>query len=299
VPEAHADKLGLDWLDTRWSFEGTSLVRPRGLYSPENHTDLIVALRRCFPDYVSFSDELNRWMIGVPRGLIREAFIPSMQLMLLKRRGTENTLEKNALDLVEILSRRSGVPMGFFGIHGSISLGMHREFSDIDISVYGACNYNLVKKSLIELEGEGSLTISRENAYDARRMNRGLFRRTDFVVNATRRFSEIDQKGESVKPLGEAEVECLCVNAEESVFRPAVYEVSECSEVDGRLPNKRNIYRIVSMNGLFRDIVRPGEKIRARGMVESVTDDRYGRYFRLVVGSGAKGEYLSWTGSGV
>ena len=293
VPSNHSDKFHISWLDTKWSYKGISLVRPRELFSPESHANLIMAFRQYFPDYIIFSNELNRWMIRVPRVLMREAFIPSRQLMLLKQTRTENTLERNALDLIEILSKYSRVPIGFFGVHGSISLGMHQKFSDIDITVYGASNYHMVKRALIELEGEGSLSISRENGHDSRRMNRGLFRNIDFVINATRRFGEIDRRKLSVKSLGEAEVECKCTNAEESVFRPAIYDVSDCSCIEGNTLNHGKISRVVSMIGLFRDLVRPGEKLRAKGKIELVNSNGSERYFRLVVGTGAMGEYLS------
>jgi hypothetical protein len=41
VPENLAEELGLDWVDIRWEMGGTTLFRPRELYSPEAYGRLI------------------------------------------------------------------------------------------------------------------------------------------------------------------------------------------------------------------------------------------------------------------
>jgi len=125
VPEEHADLFDLDWLDVRWRLKGATLLRSKELYTPEGYPRLLESFHKSFTKYLSFSRHLDRWMITVPRSLIDEVYRPSRQLMLLMRRGASDPLEEKALSLVRLLSDASAVPSGFFGVHGSISLGMH------------------------------------------------------------------------------------------------------------------------------------------------------------------------------
>jgi predicted nucleotidyltransferase len=294
VPKEHAHLFNLNWLDVRWSLKGSTLLRPTELYTPEGYPALIEDFRRSFPEYLSFSPQLDRWMITVPRKHIEEVFTPSRQLMLIIRRGAKDPLEDKALSLIQTLSRVSSIPRGFFGIHGSISLGMHHRGSDIDVSVYGGGNFRLVRKALIGLEADGVLTLKRGTRWDRKRLNRGIFEDVDFVVNATRRFSEITNIKRVIRLLHTVEVECRCVSAHEAMYRPAVYKVEECRVLYGSDPTVRELSRVVSMIGLYRDVVREGELMRARGVLEEVTGEPDSKHLRLVVGSGSTGEYIDW-----
>ena len=296
VPEEHAELFDLDWLDLRWYLKGSTLLRPKQLYTYEVYSNLVEAFRRSFPGYLRFSRQLERWMITVPTRLIDEAYIPSRQLMRLMRRGAADPLEGKALSLLRLVSEASAVPSVFFGIHGSISLGMHHEGSDIDIAVYGATHFQRVKRALIGLEAEGLLTLKRETRIDRKRLNRGIFRDVDFVVNAIRRFSEIQRRRCVYRPLGMIEIRCRCKSTEEAVFRPATYEVEGCTSVGRHNPRVGEISEVVSMIGLYRDVVRPGESMRVRGMLEEVVEEVGPGRLRVVVGSASPGEYLEWVG---
>lgn len=296
VPEEHSPLFDLDWLDVRWHLKGSTLLRPRELYTPEGYPKLVEAFRRSFPEYLRFSRQLDRWMITVPRRLIEEAYLPSKQLTRLMRRGAADPLEEKALALIRLLSAPSAVPYGFFGVHGSISLGMHHEGSDVDIAVYGAAHFRRVKRALIRLEAEGLLALKREARIEGKRLNSGVFRGVDFVVNATRRFSEIRRHRRVYRPLGVVKVECRCSSAEEAVFRPAIYQVEGCAAVGGPDPRVEQVSEVVSMIGLYRDVVEAGERLRVCGMLEEVVEEPDLRYLRMVVGSASPGEYLDWSG---
>ncbi|UCH56888.1 MAG: hypothetical protein JSV18_05970 [Candidatus Bathyarchaeota archaeon] len=293
VPRELADGFDLDWVDITWEMGGTTLVRPRELYSPQVYQRLIEAFGEALPEYLDFSEQLQRLMIIIPKGLITRVYKPSRQLMLLKRRGPRDSLEEKALALLELLSDRAGIPPGFLGVHGSISLGIHQEGSDIDLTVYGVSNYRKAKKTLRELEQKGRIKLKRRDRIEAKRLNRGDFRGEDFIVNATRRFQEIDPEPRTYCPLGSVEVECRCVSARESMFRPAVYGVDECSAISGRDLRIPEISEVVSMIGMYRDAVREGERMRARGILEEVSTQTR-RWLRVVVGASYSGEYLDW-----
>jgi predicted nucleotidyltransferase len=294
VPEALSDRFDLEWLDVTWEMGDTTLVRPRELYSPGSYPRLLEAFRRSFPTYLHRSEQLGRLMITVPKDHIAWVYRPSERLMLLRRRGPRDGLEEKALALIDLLSGASSVPPGFFGIHGSLSLGTHHEGSDIDVSVYGASNLREVKGALIGLEGEGRLELKRGDRFDARRLNRGVFLGEDFVFNATRRYSELPRQRRSYRSLGPVEVECLCSSAEESVFRPAVYRVEDCESVGPELLDVGGVTEVASMIGLYRGVVSAGERMRARGVLEEV--DGGGGRLRVVVGSSLPGEYIDWLG---
>ncbi|MGB9623070.1 MAG: hypothetical protein ACPL07_04415, partial [Candidatus Bathyarchaeia archaeon] len=198
-------------------------------------------------------------------------------------------LEEKAIELIKLLSKTSKVPIGFFGVHGSISLDMSREESDIDLSVYGGNNYRLVKKALADLREQGLIEFSKDTWYDARRLNKGVYQDTNFVINATRRFSEIRRTNSVVKSLGRVEAECKCINSMEGVFKPAVYHVSDCHSVNGDIKDLSKVSQIVSMISLYRDVVRNGERVIVRGVLEEVLDQG-NNILRIVVGSGSHGE---------
>jgi predicted nucleotidyltransferase len=293
VPEEHAPNFDLEWLPLTWQMNGATLLRPTELYSPEGYPRLVEAFRTHYPDYVVRSEQLDRWMITIPRNLISIVHRPSRQLMILKRRGPSDPLEEKALALIALLSETAGIPQAHLGVHGSISLGTHHEGSDIDLAVYGAANFRKAKTALIHLENVGALKLKRGDRFDAKRLNRGLYKGEDFVINATRRYSEIRTRPRTYRPIGSIEVECRCSSARESVFRPAVYEVDGCREVDGGR-NLGEVTEVVSMVGMYRDVAAVGEAMRAKGMLEEIRENGERRH-RIVVGAAQLGEYLEWT----
>jgi predicted nucleotidyltransferase len=295
VPEEHGVAFDLDWLDVSWRKGDTTLLRPVELYSPATYPRLIDSFRRSFPQYLYRSEELGRWMITVPRDLIREVYRPDLQLERLMERGASDLLEEKALDLIEFLSEASGVPPGCFGVHGSISLGTSHAGSDVDLSVYGSSHFRDVKRALVSLEAEGVLGLSRGDRLERKRLNRGTFEGERFVVNATRLFSEMSEVQRRYRPLRPVEVECLCISADESMFRPAIYGVEGCrvESGEGVVP----VSKVVSMIGTYRDVVSEGEMMSARGVLEEVSEDGGPTGYRVVVGSSGAGEYVDWVES--
>lgn len=289
VPEEHKAHLNLEWLPFRWRRRDKTLVRPKELYSPKTYGLLIDGFKRSFPEYVKFSEMLGRYLLFVPEELILEVHTPSRELLRLRRRGPRDELEAKALSLIDLLSQASGVSETFFGIHGSIALEMHHERSDIDIAVYGAMNYERVRKSLLDLEEAGRLELSRRNPIEKRRLNRGLYEDTTFVVNAVRRYREIDGKPRTYRPIGMVEGEGVVASSPEAVFRPAIYRVEEFQPYGEGARDSISV--LVSMIGQHRGLLRHGERFQVRGVLEEA---RCGdeSWFRVVVGSATAGEYL-------
>lgn len=292
VPRDRSDAFEVEWLDLGWRMEGRDIIRPLELYSPESYTKMVKGFREHFLEYLYHSKQLDRWMITVPRDRVKRVFRPSERLKEIIEEGASNSLEEEALSLIQELVETSGVPLDFFGVHGSINLGTSREESDIDLSVYGASNFRLVKRGLLEAEEAGLLSLKRGDRAERKRLNSGVYNGRDFVVNATRLASEIDDRPRSYRPIGPVEAECLCVRDDEAMFRPAVYGVQGCTSLD-ETANVGEVSEVVSMIGSYRDLVAKGERIKVRGFLEEVSqwDESW---LRVVVGSGRAGEYLDW-----
>jgi len=291
IPEDHAQKFDIEWLDIKWKFKDVYLLRPKELFSPKNYLKLVGAFRAYFPEYLYYSEPLGKWLISVPKHLIKQVFVPSKCLReLLKKRPTDR-LEEVAVKLIKELSSESGVSLDFFGIHGSVSLGMHHEGSDIDLAVYGAKNFRRVRETLMKLEKTGRIMLSRASFYEKRRLNTGYYNEIRFVVNAIRLQSEIDQRKLIYKPIAKIKALCKVINDNDSIFRPALYKVKVINVLSGPAKYASMISEVVSMIGLFRGIAYNGDLITVKGLLEQVQSEQE-KWFRIVVGSGLGDEYI-------
>ncbi|MFB0562830.1 MAG: hypothetical protein ACETWM_16655 [Candidatus Lokiarchaeia archaeon] len=294
IPKELQDRFNVPWLSFEWKLEGVPLVRPEKLYSPKIYDSFIASLRKIIPDAIYFNPYVGKELVTVPKNHIKNVYVPKERLQFLLGKKDPDKLEKKAIEIIDMLSKDSGVPMEDLGIHGSISLQMHNYQSDIDISVYGSENFRKVKKAFHSLASKDEVSILEIDKFDRIRQNRGLYQDTRFVINATRKIEEITERFgqyryEAIKPV---EAICRVVNEEESMFRPSIYKVDECESK--QINKEEEPRRVVSMIGQFRDFASVGEKIKVRGMLEKVEDlTSPGKTeYRIVVGSGKGEEYL-------
>lgn len=286
VPLSLKHLFDVPWLPYTWHLGEIPLVRPAKLYSPKIYRSVISALRRISEDYVYYSPNDGKEIVTVPKERIRRVYVPGECLKLLLSKEELDPLEERAVNVIRLLSEKSGVPLSDFGIHGSISLQMHSEESDVDITVYGSENFRRVKGALARLVEEGVAEPLLADRFDDLRRNRVVFEGVRVVVNATRKLEEIREKyGQYMyRALEPVEVECTVTEDWEAVFRPAVYGV-ECEE--------RRIRQVVSMIGQFRDVAHRGERVRVKGMLERV-EGADGSWLRIVVGSGVGDDEYIW-----
>ncbi|MFX1486684.1 MAG: nucleotidyltransferase domain-containing protein [Promethearchaeota archaeon] len=292
VPNKYKEYFRISWLKYKWNFQGIPLTRPSELYSPKTYSEVIEGLKNISPRYSYEDDVIGKPVIVVPRDLIKKVFFPSQRLKYLMNKRTFDPLERKAIDLIELLSGESGVSIEDFGIHGSISLGMHTEKSDIDISVYGAKSFGKVKKSVTELEEEGSVVLSRNSPIERIRCNRGFYEEKEFVFNATRKIEEISgQYGATLyRPMKTLKFSCRVINANEAMFRPAKYYIEDYIPLN-RSSEIENIPKtVVSMIGEYRDIAGAGDRIEVQGMLERAEGKEI--TYRVVVGSSLGEEYI-------
>lgn len=294
IPKELQNRFDVPWLSFEWELEGVPLVRPEKLYSPKIYDSFISSLKKIIPDAVYFNPYIGKELVTVPKNRIKTIYVPNDRLKFLLEKKDPDELEKKALEIIKILSRDSGVSYDDLGIHGSISLQMHNYQSDIDISVYGSENFRRVKEAFHSLALKGEVQILELDEFDPIRQNRGLYKSTRFVINATRKIEEITERFGQFKYEAVKSVEAVCqvVNNNESMFRPSIYEVGDCESK--QIKREENPRRVVSMIGQFRDFARVGEKIKVKGLLEKVEDlsspDKI--EYRIVLGSGKGEEYL-------
>ncbi|RLE62250.1 MAG: hypothetical protein DRN53_04325 [Thermoprotei archaeon] len=300
IPREYAKLFNLEWLKHKWILEGRELVRPKVLFSPRVYQSIIKTFMRYFPEYVYYSNQLQKYIISVPIDLIDRVYRPSESLKRIMNKKRRDPLENKVVNLVEELSGKSGISLKYFGVSGSVSLGMHRSFSDMDIIVYGLENYYKVRNTLILLEKEGLITMISESALDEIRMNRGLYQGTRFNINAVRLQEEIKTTPCLYRPICTIEVKCRVLDARESIFRPAVYRVRVEDVIRGPRDISPYITRVVSMIGLHRMIATEDDIIIVKGILEEVTDvDTSIRSYRIFVGSASQNEYIKNLSRGI
>jgi predicted nucleotidyltransferase len=282
----------INFLEWQWMLNNETLVRPAELYYGDT---LLSILRENFPEYLYFSKVFNKEIIVVPKLEIKTIFVPKMGFSLLINKENPDTLEKEAISLIKLLSKTSEVPFNNFGIHGSILLGTHNETSDIDIAVYGSSNFKKVKEAVRTLVSlNPSIEYLLENKFDKLRRNRGLYNSRRFVINATRQKEEIHEVyGNNVYgALTDISFQAKIIDNTEAIFRPAHYKITDFINLSTSFPQAIP-NEIISMIGQYRDIAGVGDRIQGKGVLEEIRDIKTNENtYRIVIGSGRPNEYI-------
>jgi len=217
--------------------------------------------------------------------------------MLKKKK--RNRLQDSAFKLIKLLSDTSKVPFEDFGVHGSIALGMETDQSDIDLVVYGARNFRKLEVAVKKLTDEGALYYASNNRLDVEKRHHGHFGGKPFVYTAVRKTDEIAVKYGDYKysPITPVKLHCRVIDDREAMFRPAVYEVSNCEPLNptSQLENNQTPSTVVSMIAAYRNIARKDDYIEASGVLEQIEHLQTGRTcFQVVVGSGTSEDEYIW-----
>ena len=287
VPADLRPLIPIEYEQTAWKYEGITLARPRTMYSPQDLQIQQEALRKHFPQYL-FSDPYSgKTLFAVPGSEVKHAVRPQEALRRLLERKSTDSLETTAIRLVDALGKNSGVTAEDFGLHGSLSLGMHQDFSDIDLTIHGGNNYRKVHRTVGALAEQGVLRILDSESFDALRRNKGTFEGRRFVINAIRTQEEgVEKYGQfRFRPLGHITFTATVTNDEESHFKPAVYHVDNFEY--SKRASHQSPRLVISMISLYRGLVKRGQKMKGEGQLESVEEtNAKSSYTRVVIGSG-------------
>ncbi|MHA1425583.1 MAG: nucleotidyltransferase domain-containing protein [Candidatus Helarchaeota archaeon] len=297
IPKEFQTEFQLEWIPFEWHLGDVRYVRPKQLYSPINFQEILKVFQRNYPDYLFHDPFIGKTLLSVPKKAIVKIFVPNRQWQELQGKEAPEPLEKEAIELIQMLSKESGVDLNDFGLHGSLSTGMYNEGSDIDIAIYGSMNYLQVKKTVFNLFKAKKIEYLNETKSDEYRMNKASYKGRKFVFNAIRKIEELrDAYGKikytSIRPL---HFYCDVVESKERMFRPAYYNIEEYFPADDNsiIVNTHLPQQIVSMVGEFRDIARKGDEVEVQGILEKVEEvETATTYYRVVIGSGKGNEFI-------
>ncbi|TRO51221.1 hypothetical protein E2P61_06745 [Candidatus Bathyarchaeota archaeon] len=286
-------------LKRTWKYGDKQLFRAEKLYTAGNYTKFIETFRENFPDYLYYCYLRKKELITAPLSLIERVFVPRERLAALREVEKPDSLQKLALELLNLLSEESDVDLDNFGIHGSIALDMHAPESDIDFVVYGSENFRVVESTIARLVNEGKLSYIIGNRLDAARKFQGRYKGKVIMYNSTRKPSEIStwygkERFSSIAPL---RFQCTVNDDTEAIFRPAIYKITNYKPLDApsellldKIPD-----RVVSNIGCYRNIARKGSEIKVAGQLERVEEIKTGAiHYQVVVGTATSEEEYIW-----
>jgi predicted nucleotidyltransferase len=300
IPAEFKALFNVEMLERTWKYGDTQLFRAEKLYTAQNYTTFIAAFRKNFPDYVYYCYLRNKELITTPLSLIERVFVPKDRLAALLQVKKPDSLQKLALELINMLSEASGVGLEDFGIHGSIALGMHAPESDIDFVVYGSENFRLVEETIARLVNAGKLSYIISNRLDATRKFQGRYKGKIFMYNATRKPEEIKTwygmaRFSSIDPV---RFQCTVSDDTEAMFRPATYKITNYkpSDAQSELPLDKIPDRVISNIGCYRNVARKGSEIKVEGQLERVEEIKTGDvHYQVVVGTATSEEEYIWS----
>jgi predicted nucleotidyltransferase len=300
IPAEFKALFNVQMLERTWKYGDTQLFRAEKLYTAKNYTTFIAAFRKNFPDYVYYCYLRHKELITAPLNLIDRVFVPRDRLAALMQVKKPDSLQKLALELLNMLSEASGVGLDDFGIHGSIALDMHALESDIDFVVYGSENFRKLEAAIAQLVNAGKLSYIISNRLDAARKFQGRYKGKIFMYNATRKPEEVKiwygmARFSSIDPV---RFQCTVSDDTEAMFRPATYKITNYKPLDAasELPLDKIPDRVVSNIGCYRNVARQGSEIKVAGQLERVEKIKTGAvHYQVVVGTATSEEEYIWS----
>lgn len=299
IPSDFKKFFKIDFLEREWKIGKMKLYRAEKLYTTQNYQSLLETLRKNFPGYVYFCPFREKDIISAPLSSIKKFYVPRECVKRIGKLKRKDSLQKLALEFINLLSSESNVPIEDFGIHGSIALNMHTQQSDIDIVVYGSKNFRSLENTVQKLVKVGILSYVFNNRLDVARKYKGRFRGKIFMYNAVRKPEEVNSKYGlyKFKPLKPVSFSCTVEDDSEAMFRPALYKIKDYRPLNelSELPREKTPEAVVSMIGCYRNVAKKGDKIEVSGMLERVENVETGKtHFQVVVGTGICEEEYIW-----
>jgi predicted nucleotidyltransferase len=231
--------------------------------------------------------------LSVPLSRIKQVYLPGVSLRAIFQKEEKDGLQKETVELVSLLSKESGVPVQDFGIHGSVGLNMHSEYSDIDLVVYGSENFKRLEDAVNRLAADGVFSYVCTKKIDHARKHRGRYNNRRFVYNAVKTYEEIDAPHGKTKytPIKNVHFSCTVVDDNENMFRPAIYQINDYQPDDSasELSEEQVPSKVSSMIGYYRNVARIGDRVRVSGTLERVENVETGAVsYQVVVGTATK-----------
>jgi predicted nucleotidyltransferase len=299
IPAKYKNLFNVEMLERTWRFGENQLFRAEKLYTAKNYQTFIEAFRKNFPNYIYYDQTRNKELITAPYETIEQVFVPKDRLVWLQNLPKHDNLQKLALQLINLIHKESNVPLIDLGIHGSIALNMHAPESDIDFVVYGTENFRQVEQAIQNLVNTAKLTYIAGNRIEAARKFQGRYQGKIFMYNATRKPNEVTTKyGDyTYTPLEPIRFTATICDDTQTMYRPATYKITNYRPQDppSEIPLEQTPTQIISNIGLYRNIARTGQQIKAAGTLEKVQSTKNSEtFYQVVVGTATSEEEYIW-----
>jgi predicted nucleotidyltransferase len=303
IPAQFKTLFNVEMLSRTWRFGEnpltSQLFRAEKLYTAKNYQTFIEAFRKTFPDYLFYDQTRGKELITAPLEKIEQVFVPKDRLIWLQNLKNPDSLQQLSLQLIDVVSKESGVSKDDLGIHGSIALEMHAPESDMDFVVYGSRNFRLVEDAIQRLVNEAKFSYIAGNRIEAARKFVGKFQGKIWMYNATKKPEEIrTQYGDyTFSPLAPLRFTATVCNDTETMYRPAIYKINNYMPLDNQSEIElEQIPTIVTSNiGCYRNVARAGQQIKVAGTLEKAQSTKDGSiFYQVVVGTATSEEEYIW-----
>ncbi len=237
----------------------------------------------------------------VPLDQIDAIFVPEKVLSEMKG---NDTLKVLALELVDELSSQSNVPKKFFGVTGSLLIGIHNEkISDIDLTISGTDSILKVKETLMTIITDKEKGFSRYPIsnivndaphHGLNRINvnqlinriwyKGIYKSRYFSLSPIKTEEDtINTYGQYIyKSLRPVELTAVISKPMNPFYLPLTYEINNVNLLSGPLVT---INELVSYDGFYVDLLKPGDEVFIKGLLQSVMNTVDGtKIFRVAIG---------------
>jgi uncharacterized protein len=277
-------------------------------------------LQAAYPQYLHYDPIFQLTLQSVPKFLIRKIYDPRLRLRELMQAPIRNAVEEDAVSFASLLQRETEIPWSGLGITGSLLIGLHTVYSDLDLAIFGAQNCKKVYRALHgmldtpsnsvlrRLDARGLDDLHAQRAKDThmdfaefsevekRKVNQGSFRdRAYFIRFIKEACEEVEPYGfSSYRALGRMAITALIADDQEAIFTPCKYLLSDVRNLEALpLPDPTEI---VSFRGRFCEQAQAGERIMATGTLERVQSIQGSIRHRLLLGNSPEDTMVLWRG---
>jgi predicted nucleotidyltransferase len=303
IPAKYRTMFDVQMLTRTWKFGSNSLTgelfRAEKLYTAKNYQTFIEAFRKNFPDYLFYDQTRGKELITAPLYKIKQVFVPKDRLVWLQNLKNPDAFQQMALEIIDLVSKESGVTYSELGLHGSTALEMHSQESDIDFVVYGTENFRRVEDTLQRLVNQGTFSYIAGNRIEAARHFVGKYKGKIWMYNATKLPDEIHGKycDFAYTPLASVRFTATVSDDTETMYRPAIYKITDYKPQDAQseLDHDKIPIQVTSNIGCYRNVARKGQQIKVAGTLEKVQSARDGNvFYQVVVGTATSEEEFVW-----
>ena len=262
--------------------------RYRFLRSPSDRFEVISGRYRSFITYIPFLDAIDLLVEGKD---VERIYDPTRSLLFMMYGEEYSETQYTLKDLLELISKESGVPYESLGVSGNIAAGIECPDEQLEVIVYGeneglnvymSVRRLMMKNKVLErLSQEDMERLYVEYGFEGRMdynlylklMNRrflvGSFKGYKYNIRLIPRRSRINPKTISVKRIGRATVIARIIDASQSIFTPSKYQVEIESVAEGPVVTKL-VSEIYTLDPRFRELLWDGVEALVEGMVEKV-----------------------------